>query len=119
MTDLRSPRFLRRAYLEWIEEQVEAYKDSIPRGELLALAEEVVEKLRVSPRGQYQLTEILLCEAVDRHIIRLLRLPSYRAWKAKHPRTPPPPEVIPIEVLPVRPPAPEEEEEPVAEASVA
>lgn len=78
----QSSRSSRRAYLDWIEEQVETYKESVPRSQLLQLADEVVEELRVTQRGQYQLTELLLCAAVDRKIIRTLRLPGYRAWCA-------------------------------------
>src|SRR4051812_31341963 len=75
-----SPRSLRRSYREWVEEQVEDFKDSIPRGRLLAIADEVVEQLRLSQGGQYQFTEVLLCDAVNRHLFRLLKLPGYRAW---------------------------------------
>jgi hypothetical protein len=77
-----STRSLRLQYLEWVEERIEEYKENVPRAELLRLAEEVVGELRVSPDGQYQLTEILLCAAVDRKIFRLLRLPGYRSWCA-------------------------------------
>lgn len=80
----------RRAYLEWVEEQVEDFKESISRSELLQLADEVVRELMVSPRGQYQLTELLLSEAVDRRIIRMLGLPSYRVWAAARADAPPP-----------------------------
>ncbi len=77
-----SPRSLRRAYLEWVDEQLEEYKDSIPRTELLSIADEVVDELRVDRKGQYQLTELLLLDAVDRHLIRRLKLPGYRSWRA-------------------------------------
>jgi hypothetical protein len=76
----RSPRSLRRAYLEWVEEQVEEFKDVIPRSRLLAIADEVVGDLRLSRGGQYQLTEVLLCDAMNRHLFKLLKLPGYRAW---------------------------------------
>lgn len=79
---LGSSRSLRRAYVDWVEEQVEAYKDSVPRSELLRLADTVVEELAVTKRGQYLLTELLLCSAVDRKIFRMLRLPGYRTWRA-------------------------------------
>jgi hypothetical protein len=75
----------RRAYLEWVEEQIETYKESVSRTELLCVADEVVEDLRVNTKGQYQLTELLLAEAVDRKIFRMLRLPTYRAWVTAHP----------------------------------
>ncbi|HYW08036.1 MAG TPA: hypothetical protein VE913_13830, partial [Longimicrobium sp.] len=38
---------------------------------------------RVTERGQYQLTELLLCHAIDRRIARLLKIPGYRSWSAK------------------------------------
>ncbi len=82
MIRLESTRSLRRAYLEWVEEQIEEFKDSIPRSELLRLADQVVEELRLSRRGQYQLTELLLCDAVDRKIFRMLKLPGYKRWCA-------------------------------------
>lgn len=71
---------LRHLYLAWVEDQIEDYKDSVSRSDLLRLAEEVCEELRVSNSGQYQLTEILLAAAVDRKIFKLLRLPGYRNW---------------------------------------
>lgn len=79
---LASTRSLRRSYLDWVEEQLENYKESIPRADLLRLAEETVEELRVNLAGQYQLSELLLCAAVDRKIFRLLGLPSFRGWIA-------------------------------------
>jgi hypothetical protein len=76
----QSPRSLRRAYLEWVEEQVEEFKDAIPRSRLLAIADEVVESLRLARGGQYLLTEVLLCDAMNRHLFKLLKLPGYRTW---------------------------------------
>jgi hypothetical protein len=63
-----------------VEDRIEEYKESISRADLLRLADEVVEELRVNGTGQYQLTELLLCTAVDRKIFRLLKLPGYRVW---------------------------------------
>jgi hypothetical protein len=83
-----TPRSLRRAYVEWVEEQIEEFKERIPRAQLLAMADEVVTELRVDGGGQYQLTEILLCNAMDRRIFRMLKLPGYRAWCAQHTSTP-------------------------------
>lgn len=79
---LRSQATLRLAYAEWVEEQIEAYKEAVSRADLLRLADEVVDELRVASDGQYQLTEVLLLEAVDRKIARLLKLPGFRAWSA-------------------------------------
>jgi len=97
-----SPRSLRRAYLEWVEEQVEDFKDTIPRSRLLAIADEVVTELRFSRRGQYQLTEILLCDAMNRYLFKLLKLPGYRAWLEQRAQMPQPahdPRVIPFREL--------------------
>jgi hypothetical protein len=111
-----SPRSLRRAYLEWVEEQVEEFKDAIPRSRLLDIADEVVGELQLSRGGQYQLTEVLLCDAMNRHLFRLLKLPGYRAWCEQR-ATAPEPRVIPFrELAPppstvaVRPNAVDEEE---------
>ncbi len=71
---------MRQLYLEWIEEQIEEYKASLPRDELLALADLAVQELFSSEDGQYPLTEILLRDAVDALIYRRLGLPSYRTW---------------------------------------
>ena len=98
----KSPRSLRRAYLDWVEEQVEDFKESIPRARLLAIADEVVNELRVARGGQYQLTEVLLCSALDRYLVRLLKIPGYRAWAAQRraeAAAPPAPVVIPIRDL--------------------
>lgn len=76
----QSSRSLRRAYLDWVDNQIEDFKETIPRSDLLRLADEVVDELRVTQKGQYQLTELLLCTAVDRKIFRLLKLPKYRSW---------------------------------------
>jgi hypothetical protein len=77
-----SSRSLRRAYLDWVDEQIEEFKDTVSRSDLLRLADNVVEELRVTSGGQYQLTELLLWAAVDRKIFHLLRLPGYRTWCA-------------------------------------
>lgn len=88
---LDTSRSLRRTYLEWVEEQVESYKESISRGDLLALADDVVQELDITQGGQYQLTEILLATAVDRRIFRLLKLPTYRTWRLSGAWLPGPP----------------------------
>lgn len=87
-----STRSSRREYLEWIEEQLENFKDSIPRSDLLRIADEAVRELPVTGQGQYQLTEVLLSDAVDRRLARLLKLPTYRSWRTarRKGRIPPP-----------------------------
>ena len=96
-----TPRSLRRAYVEWVEEQIETYKESVSRSELLSVADEVVTDLRVNARGQYQLTEMLLAEAVDRKIFRMLKLPTYRTWVESNPLKP-----VPVALAPREEPSP-------------
>jgi len=70
----------RQLYIAWLEEQIEEYKASLTRDELLSLADEAVTTLFESPDGQYPLTEILLCDAVDALLFRRLALPDYKQW---------------------------------------
>src|SRR5262249_25954499 len=88
------------------EEQVEDFKDAIPRSRLLEIADGVVDGLRLATGGQYQLTEVLLCDAMNRHLFKLLKLPGYRAWCAQRATEPEPahdPRVIPVRALPAAP----------------
>lgn len=71
---------LRQIYDEWVEEQIESFKDSVSRSDLLRIADEAVEEIRMSQTGQYQITEVLLWTAVDRKIFKLLKLPGFRVW---------------------------------------
>lgn len=70
----------RHTYQAWVEEQIEEYKTALTREELLDLAEQAVEDLFTTPDGQYPLTEILLCDAVDALLFRRLNLPDYKHW---------------------------------------
>lgn len=71
----------RQQYLDWVDDQIEEYKASRTREELLDVAEEAVARLRAHPDGQYALTELLLCDAVDALIFEKLGLPDYRGWR--------------------------------------
>jgi hypothetical protein len=75
-----TPRSTRQRYVEWVEDQVEDFKASLSRDDLLTIAEEAVDGLFETDDGQYPLTEILLRDAVDSLIFRRLRLPGYRQW---------------------------------------
>ena len=97
---------MRRAYLDWVEEQVENYKDEIPRSEILRMADEVVRDLRVTDGGQYQLTELLICQAIDKRIARMLKLPGYRSWSTRRLAALSAPLIPPDLKLPAPPPAP-------------
>lgn len=70
----------RHQYQAWVEEQIEEYKTALTREELLDLAEQAIDDLFTTPDGQYPLTEILLCDAVDALLFRRLNLPDYKHW---------------------------------------
>jgi hypothetical protein len=72
-------RSLRHEYELYVEEEIEKYKESLPRSALLGIGDEAAKALASEP--QMGLTELLLCEEVDRIIRKRLRLSSYRAWR--------------------------------------
>lgn len=74
----RRPLSLKTQYLLFVEEEIENYKESIPRHALLAIGDEAARTIAAGQ--QMALTELLLCEEVDRIIFRRLALPSYRTW---------------------------------------
>ena len=71
----------RQLYQAWVEEQLEDYKAALAREDLLDLAEEAVQQLFHTPDGQYPLTEILLCDAVDTLLYRRLNIPDFKQWQ--------------------------------------
>ncbi|MFN2567409.1 MAG: hypothetical protein ABR499_20630 [Gemmatimonadaceae bacterium] len=72
-------RSLRHEYELYVEEEIEKYKESLPRSALLGIGDEAAKALAADP--QMGLTELLLCEEVDRIIRKRLRLASYRGWR--------------------------------------
>lgn len=77
----RTARSLRYEYELYVEQEIENYKESIPRPALLAIGDEAAAKIASEP--QFALTELLLLEEVDRIIARRLRLPKYETWRRK------------------------------------
>jgi hypothetical protein len=71
----------RQAYHAWVEDQIEEFKGTLTRDELLDVAEHAIDTLGDSPDGQYALTEILLRDAVDTLLFDRLGLPDYRQWQ--------------------------------------
>lgn len=78
---VEAPNPPRLQYQAWVEEQIEDYKACLTRDELLTLADEAVQHLVDAPDGQYTLTEIMVCDAVDRLIVTRLKLPTFRRWE--------------------------------------
>jgi hypothetical protein len=77
----RTARSLRHEYELYVEQEIENYKESIPRHAILAIGDEAAAKLASEP--QFVLTEVLLCEEVDRIIQRRLRVPKYDTWRRR------------------------------------
>ncbi len=77
----RTTRSLKHEYSLFLEQEIENYKESIPRSAILAIGDEAAQRL--SANSQLSLTEMLMCEEVDRIIARRLRLPAFPTWKKK------------------------------------
>jgi hypothetical protein len=74
-------RSLRHQYDEEVDQAVELYKDSLPRNAILSIGEEAVAAIRQHP--QLGLTELLLCDEVNRIIKRRLGIKDYPAWRRR------------------------------------
>lgn len=77
----RTARSLRHEYELYVEQEIENYKESIPRSAILAIGDEAAAKL--AAESQFTLTELLLVEEVDRIVAKRLRLPKYETWRKK------------------------------------
>lgn len=77
----RPARSLKHEYELFVEQEIENYKESVTRSVLLSIGDEAVSSL--ATQQQYALTELLLCDEVDRIIFRRLRLPSYVSWRRR------------------------------------
>jgi hypothetical protein len=75
------PRSLKHEYELYVEREIEYYKESVPRHVLLSIGDEAVATL--AGQTQLTLTELLLCDEVDRIIRARLRLPSYATWRKR------------------------------------
>jgi hypothetical protein len=77
----RPSRSLKHEYELYVEREIENYKESVPRSVLLSIGDDAVRAL--AAEQQFALTELLLCDEVDRIIFRRLRLPSYATWRKR------------------------------------
>src|SRR6059058_4703445 len=77
----RQTRSLKHEYELFVEQEIENYKESVPRSVLLSIGDDAVSSL--SSAAQFALTELLLCDEVDRIIVKRLRLPSYGSWRRR------------------------------------
>lgn len=77
----RPTRSLKHEYELFVEQEIENYKESVPRSVLLGIGDDAVSAL--AAQAQFALTELLLCEEVDRIIFRRLGLPAYATWRRR------------------------------------
>jgi hypothetical protein len=75
------PRSLRQEYELYVEREIEEYKESVPRSVLLSIGDEAVASL--AKEQQLALTELVLCDEVDRIIQARLRIPTYSTWRRR------------------------------------
>lgn len=78
----RPTRSLKHEYERFVEQEIENYKESVPRSVLLGIGDDAVSSLSSAP--QFALTELVLCDEVDKIIRKRLRLPSYETWRRRH-----------------------------------
>lgn len=76
-----APRSLKHEYDLFIEDEIEAYKESISRATLLKIGDEAVASLQSGM--QFSMNELLLVVEVDKIIRKRLRLPSYATWRKR------------------------------------
>lgn len=81
MPSRHSPRSLRQEYQEYVEREVEDYKNSVSTSFLHSIANEAARAL--DEGAQLGMREVLLADEVDRIIARRLRLPSYETWRRR------------------------------------
>ena len=74
-------RSLKHEYEIFVEQEIENYKDSIPRSSLLRIGDEAVANLHAAE--QFAFDEILIWGEVDRIIRLRLRIPSYASWRRR------------------------------------
>jgi hypothetical protein len=72
---------LKHEYSLFVEQEIENYKESVPRSVLLGIGDDAVSSLSLAP--QFALTELVLCDEVDKIIFKRLRLPSYETWRRR------------------------------------
>jgi hypothetical protein len=77
----RPTRSLKHEYELFVEQEIENYKESVPRSVLLGIGDDAVASLSSAP--QFALTELVLCDEVDKIIFNRLRLPSYGTWRRR------------------------------------
>jgi hypothetical protein len=72
---------LRQEYEQYVEQEIENYKFSLPRAAILRVGDEAVAALQ--EREQSEFDELVIWAEVDRIIRRRLRIPVYASWRRR------------------------------------
>jgi hypothetical protein len=75
------PRSLKHEYELFVEEEIENYKDTIPRTDILRIGDEAAAILRA--QEQFTMDELLLWAEVDKIIRKRLRIPAFATWRRR------------------------------------
>lgn len=81
MAQRSSPRSLRAEYQQYVEREIEDYKNSVSTAFLHSIATEAARTLEEG--AQLGMREVMLADEVDRIITKRLRLPSYETWRRR------------------------------------
>lgn len=76
-----SPRSLRAEYDQFVEREIEDYKNSVSTAFLHSIATEAARFLEEG--AQLGMREVMLAAEVDRIIAKRLRLPGYETWRRR------------------------------------
>ena len=71
----RQSRSLEYEYAMYLDGEIENYKDLVSRTVMMSIGDEAVRALEA--QQQIALTELMLCDEVDKIIFKRLRLPSF------------------------------------------
>jgi len=74
-------RSLKHEYEIFVEQEIENYKDSIPRSAILRIGDEAVANLQAAE--QFAFDELLIWAEVDRIIRLRQRIPTYATWRRR------------------------------------
>ena len=77
---------MREQYDLYIFDRIEHFKNSIPREELMRMADEAVSDPGNDSENQYLLTELLVAAVVDDLIKRRLGIPRFESWRKSYPK---------------------------------
>ncbi len=72
---------LKQQYEQYVDQEIENYKFSLPRPAILRIGDEAVSALRGRPQPEFD--ELVLCSEVDRIISQRLRIPTYATWRKR------------------------------------